>query len=63
MPDITVNIQIYCANCGAGLCHVTTSSTSRRGEPEFHVGLCDSCIDKIKDEAYWEGYNNGSMEQ
>ena len=62
MPEIEVNIEIYCADCGNGLCHVTHTSKSRRGEPEFHVGLCSSCIDKIKDAVYWEGYEKGIEE-
>ena len=61
MPDITVNIEIYCAECGAGLCNGTTASEkpNSRGYPYFDVAPCKKCLEAAKQEGYDEGYEAG----
>ena len=41
MPAIEVNIEVYCAECGEGLCGQTEAAyTRRRGESSFRVTPC-----------------------
>ena len=65
MPSIEVDIQttaevdieVFCANCGAGLCNKTSSGrTKRRGQAFFEVEPCEKCIDRKYDEGYGDGY-------
>jgi hypothetical protein len=62
--DITVNVdievEVYCAKCGAGLCKQSTSGKTRgRSQPFIEVEPCEKCLDKIKDEGYSDGYAEG----
>lgn len=54
MPEIKIDIDIYCATCGAGLCGGTSVST-RGSNPCFHVEPCERCLERAKDEGYHEG--------
>lgn len=59
MPDVTINIEVYCARCGEGLCNQTEFTRTRgRGEPCFRVEPCERCMDA----AYEEGYRKGMSE-
>lgn len=63
MPDITVNIEVYCAKCGSGLCNQTEFVTTRlRQEPSFRVVPCQKCLDESHDEGVTEGYNQAKEE-
>ena len=56
MPEIDVNIELYCS-CGEGLCNQSTPThTKTRGEPMFQIEPCQKCLDRAKDEGYEEGY-------
>lgn len=57
MPNISVNVQIYCATCGDGLCSVSTAKSDRHGNPEIHVEACSKCLDNARDEGHSEGYD------
>lgn len=60
MPDITVNVEVYCARCGEGLCGQTDSIRGyNRGEPQFRVEPCEKCLDVAKDVGDDEGYSRG----
>ncbi len=54
MPDISVNIDVYCDRCGAGLCQ-QTSVNNYRGNQSFSVAPCQTCLDEAKDEGYQDG--------
>lgn len=52
----TMEIEVFCGTCGAGLCSQSKAgNTSRRGQPYISVDVCEKCRDK----AYGEGYDNG----
>ena len=56
MPEITVNIEVYCTRCGLELSHGVDVKPYRWGNPEaFHVEPCERC----ENEAYNRGYQNG----
>jgi len=49
MPDFTVEFEVYCGTCGAGLCQQsTTGKTPRRNENTVNVEVCTHCIDAAK---------------
>jgi hypothetical protein len=58
--DVTVNIdvevEIYCANCGAGLCNQSKSGNTRgRNQAFIEVTPCEKCLETAKNEGYEEG--------
>jgi len=51
MPTIEfeteIEIEVYCATCGCGLCNETESTTGfNREVRQFRVNACPDCIDK-----------------
>ncbi len=61
MPDIAVNIELYCERCGAGICGNATA-TARRGQPCFQVEPCDKCLSVEDDKGYARGYDDARKE-
>ena len=61
MTEITVNIEIYCAKCGTGICSNATPRTDRynRNEPTFDIEPCATCLENEKSEGHDEGYKEG----
>lgn len=57
MTEITIDIQIYCGNCGAGLCR----NTSGRGGC-FTVDPCEKCLEDARKEGHSDGYDEGYNE-
>ena len=55
MPEVTVNIEVFCASCGKGLCGMTNVKNRRTGD-SFEVEACDVCLDSAKQEGYEAGY-------
>lgn len=61
MPEIEINIEVYCARCGSGLCQNTTAvKTHNRGEDPFRVDPCDDCLKAEYDTGYEAGYDDAS---
>lgn len=47
MPSFSLDFEVYCGTCGAGLCNQSDTRTSRhRGEPQVTVGVCQDCVQK-----------------
>ena len=62
-PEIEVNIDVYCAKCGDGLCNQTEVVRAYlRGDPEFRVSPCETCLQAARDEAYDRGRDEGFEE-
>lgn len=57
MPEITIDIEVWCSECGQGICHL--ASDHGRNKPGIDVGLCDKCLKAARDEARNEGYDEG----
>jgi len=57
MPEIAVNVEVYCATCGAGLCNQTSVET-KRGLDAFMVEPCNKCMTR----EYEAGYEKGETE-
>jgi hypothetical protein len=61
--EVTVNIEVFCASCGQGLCNMTTNVKNRRtGDSFFEVEACDVCLDSAKQEGYEAGYEAARKE-
>lgn len=57
MPDITLDIEVRCGDCGANL-DVEVEGGFRH-VPEFIIEPCESCIGSARSEGYDEGYQEG----
>ena len=65
MTEITVNIEIYCAVCGNGICQNATPRTQSSGynnEPTFDIEPCEVCLENAKNEGHSEGHSEGHTE-
>ena len=63
MPEIEVNIEIYCAKCGAGICgNATATRTFTRQEPSFRIDPCEKCLQDEYDRGYDDGYDQSGVE-
>jgi hypothetical protein len=55
---VDFEFEVFCANCGAGLCgNCTESFTRGRGMPCIQITPCDTCISNARDEGYNVGVN------
>ena len=50
MPEIEVEVEVWCERCGTGLCNESTGG-SRHGHPCIYVTPCERCIDNAVREA------------
>jgi hypothetical protein len=57
MPEITINVEVFCGKCGAGLCR-NTDVTSHHGQDAFTVEPCQRCLDR----EYEVGYEAGKAD-
>lgn len=65
MPEITVDVEIFCEKCGAGLCNQSRSTDGRLGRsrgPAIHVEPCKKCLDDAEMKGYEEGYSKGKQD-
>jgi len=62
MPEVNVEIEVYCS-CGEGLCSQSTSgNTQRRNQPYITVEPCQKCLGSVEDKSYEKGYSEGVIE-
>lgn len=60
-----VNIEMYCATCGAAMCSNATSQTPSsfsKNEPTFEIEPCEVCLQQVRDEGHTAGYDEGYQE-
>jgi len=62
MPELTVDFDVYCGSCGAGLCGGTSVTVDAFGRCAAHVVACEVCVEKARDEGYDQGYNDGETD-
>ena len=47
MPSFSLDFEVYCGTCGAGLCNQSDTRKSRhRGEDQVTVDVCQDCVQK-----------------
>lgn len=59
MPDITVDVEVFCAKCGSGLCRDTSVEYSIHNIPYLRVAPCEACIEQSRQDGYDDGYTEG----
>lgn len=59
--DVEVEFQIWCDECGAGLCH-TVRPAEQKGNGHFYIAPCKACIEEAKKEGHDEGFEAGLKE-
>lgn len=55
MPDISIDVEVevFCASCGKGLCGQSKSGNSpQRGQPYIQVTPCKDCMGVEYDKGY-----------
>jgi len=58
--DATVDFEVFCAQCGAGLCNSCTEGrTPNRGVPYIQVEPCEKCIENARGEGEEKGFEEG----
>jgi len=55
MPQVSVEVEIWCGECGRGICH---QATERRKGGGLDVGPCEKCMDA----SYNRGYKAAKAE-
>ena len=58
MPEISVEIELYCARCGEGIC-ANGTATKKRHQECFVIEPCEKCIERAKDLSFDKGYEKG----
>ena len=62
MPEVNVNVEVYCAHCGNRLCNQTEFIRGRGGgDPQLRVEPCETCLDVARDVSYDEGYDDATQ--
>lgn len=56
MPEF--GFEVWCSECGAGLCQQTSVLTDRSGI-NVTVGPCEKCLEKAELKGHSEGYDSG----
>jgi hypothetical protein len=63
MPDIEVDIELFCARCGEGICNNATAKRTRiRSQPCFEIEPCEKCLSNAEDKGYQRGYEEAQNE-
>lgn len=62
MPEVLIEVEVFCAECGDGLCNQTESKTRYPDVQGFHVAPCKACLRVARDEGYDEGQANFAVD-
>ncbi len=57
MPEIRFDLEVWCSQCGSGICHLVSS---RRRPGEIEVDPCQTCAEAEYRRGYKEGYDNAA---
>jgi hypothetical protein len=59
MPEMKIDLEVYCSSCGARLSDETFQNKQSRHQLSIHVNACSACSAKAYDEGYGVGYDEG----
>ncbi len=59
MPDITIDVSMFCERCGDVL--QAESKEGYHDAKEIHVEPCEKCLDVAKDEGYARGLEDAEV--
>jgi hypothetical protein len=56
---VTVEFEVFCGTCGAGLCNRSeTGKTNRRQQLFVSVEACEKCLEKAREDSHSDGYHS-----
>lgn len=58
MPNIGVDIELYCDTCGSGIC-ANGTATYTRNQPCFRIDACQKCMSNAENDGYDKGHRDG----
>lgn len=62
--DVDVDFEVYCAKCGAGICHnANTRSSYKRGMAQVTIEPCETCLKNAYENGKQEGYDEARQRQ
>ena len=62
MPDFNVTFEVFCAECGNGLCNVSETGEGRLQNARglwVKVSPCEKCMTSSKSSGYDDGHGEG----
>ena len=59
MPEVSVNVDVWCSQCHDGLCNDTDVKHDSRHGSSFHVAPCKNCMENARREGFDEGFDEG----
>ena len=57
MPELKIDISVWCNNCGQGICHLSSINGT-----DLFVDPCEKCMEAAEKKAYQEGRDEGREE-
>lgn len=61
--DVELEVEVFCATCGAGLCKNSTAVKIRNRQADaIDVEACEKCLIKAKEEGFDEGFEQARNE-
>ena len=61
--DVTVEFEVFCQECGAGLCNQSTGYSASGVHSAFmEVQPCEKCLEQKFDEGYRRGTLDGGSD-
>ena len=61
--DISLDVEIFCATCGKGLCNQSTAVKTRNRQADaIDVEACQHCLDAAEQIGYDKGYEAAEKE-
>lgn len=59
MPDLTIDVEFWCARCGKGICHLATQKYGKQG---FNIEPCPWCMSGEEEKGWEKGYEQAKKE-
>jgi len=51
--DVSIDFEVFCGGCGAGICgNADTRKSRNRGMPQVTVDPCKKCLEVATEEGY-----------
>jgi len=63
MPLITIDVEVYCATCGKGICHLAEDSTRSGRTPAITVEPCKDCMETEYERGRADGIDEAEAEE
>jgi hypothetical protein len=54
-PDVAIEVEVWCGNCGDGLCGQSIAGHRQRRGHHITVQPCEMCVNVAREEGYEKG--------